>query len=452
MVKLDIRRKEMPGKYKVLDTDIVIAGAGPGGCTLARELAMKGKKVVLIEQGTYSKKNFGNVLGIISRMEKSPHLFPTKKTVEGYSVILSRGVGGGTLLYAGSAFLPGEEYWKEYGIEFGKAMIDEAARETWYNMPPDEFIGQGTRRLRQAANEIGIPFDKVGRHIDFSRCKAGCVGCVMGCYSDAKWTAMEYADEAVSHGATLLANTKVTGLIVENGAAGGVKAKGKDGEYRINAKVTVCACGGVHTAELLQKIGISEAGSWFTGDPTTFSFGFIKEGKGNAHEHSMAVGWHDEENGIVYCAMAAPMVSWHSQFMQDEPLKYLTRIGRYGKVLSVFEKVSDEGQGKCYPNGRISKNFTDKDWKVFKHARATAEKILVKAGCDPDDLHHSNFVLGHPSSTVKVGVLLDTNLETRIKNLYCCDTSAFPKAPGRPPALTVVVLAKRLAKHLEGKL
>lgn len=442
----------MSAKYKVLDTDIVIAGAGPGGCTLARELAKKGKKVVLIEQGTYSKRFFGNPLGIILRMEKSPHLFPTKKTAEGYSVILGRGVGGGTLLYAGSAFLPGEEYWKEYGIEFDKSIIDEAARETWYNMPPDEFIGQGTRRIWQAANEIGLPFDKVGRHIDFSKCKCGCVGCVMGCYGDAKWTAMEYADEAVKFGAILLAETKVTGLIVENGIAGGVTAKGKDGEYRINAKVTVCACGGVHTAELLQKIGISEAGSWFTGDPTTFSFGFIKEGKGNAHEHSMAVGWHDEENGIVYCAMAAPLVSWHSQFMQDEPLKYLTRMIRYCRVLSVFEKVSDEGQGKCYTNGRISKNFTDKDWKVFKHARSTAERILVKAGCDPDDLHHSNFVLGHPSSTVKVGVLLDTNLETRIKNLYCCDTSAFPKAPGRPPALTVVVLAKRLAKHLEGKL
>jgi choline dehydrogenase-like flavoprotein len=161
------------------------------------------------------------------------------------------------------------------------------------------------------------------------------------------------------------------------------------------------------------------------------------------------MGWHDEENGVVYCAMAAPMVSWHTQFMQDEPMKYLARIGKYKKVLSVFEKVSDEGQGTCYPDGRISKKFTDKDWKVFKYARDTAEKILVKAGCDPDDLHHANFVLGHPSSTVKVGVLLDTNLETKIKNLYCCDTSAFPKAPGRPPALTVVVLAKRLARHLE---
>ena len=439
----------MTGKCTVLDVDVVIAGAGPAGCTLARELSNKGKKVVLIEQGTYSKRFFGNPLGILYRMEKSPHLFPTRRTTEGYSVILGRGVGGGTLLYAGSAFLPGEEYWKEYGIEFEQGMIDEAARETWYNMPPDEFIGQGTRRIWQAANELGLPFDKVARHIDFSKCVIGCVGCVMGCYRDAKWTAMEYADEAVKHGATLLPNTKVTGIIVENGVAGGVRAKGKGGEYRINAKVTICACGGVHTAELLQKIGIKEAGGWFTGDPTTFSFGFLKEGKGNASEHSMAVGWHDEENGVVYCAMAAPMVSWHMQFMQDEPMKYLARIGKYKKVLSVFEKVSDEGQGTCYPDGRISKKFTDKDWKVFKYARDTAEKILVKAGCDPQDIHHANFVLGHPSSTVKVGVLLDTSLETQIKNLYCCDTSAFPKAPGRPPALTVVVLAKRLARHLE---
>ena len=439
----------MSDKCKVLDTDVVIAGAGAAGCTLARELSKMGKKVVLIEQGTYSKRFFGNPLGILSRMEKSPHLFPMRRTTEGYSVILGRGVGGGTLMYCGSAFLPGEEYWKEYGLEFPREMIDEAAKETWYTMPPDEFIGQGTRRIWEAANGIGLPFEKVARHVDFSKCVVGCDGCVMGCYRDAKWTAMKYADEAVKNGATLLASTRVTDIIIENGIAGGVKAKGKDGEYRINAKVTICACGGVHTAGLLQRIGIKEAGGWFTGDPTTFSFGFLKEGRGNAHEHSMTVGWHDEENGVVYCAMASPMISWHMQFLQDELLKYLTRMQRYGKVLSVFEKVSDEGRGTCYPNGKISKTFTDKDWKVFKHARATAEKILVKAGCDPSDIHHSNFVLGHPSSTVKVGVLLDTNLETQIKNLYCCDTSVFPKAPGRPPALTVVVLAKRLARHLE---
>jgi choline dehydrogenase-like flavoprotein len=434
---------------KNLDADVVIAGAGPGGCVLARELSKKGKKVVLIEQGTYSKAFFGNPLGILYRLEKSPHLFPTKRTAEGYSVILGRGVGGGSLLYAGSAFLPGKEYWKEYGIEFEQEMIDEAARETWYAMPPDEFVGQGSRRIMQAANEIGIPFERVARHVDFSKCKVGCDLCVMGCPRDAKWTAMGYADEAVENGATLLTSTKVTDIIVENGVAGGVRAKGKGGEYRINAKVTICSCGGVHTAELLQGIGIKDAGGWFTGDPTTFTFGFLKEDKGNAYEHNMAVGWHDEENGVVFCAMAAPMISWHMQFFQDELFKYLARIGKYKKVMSVFEKVSDEGVGKCYPGGKTSKTFTDKDWKVFNYARQTAEKILAQAGCDPDDIHHADFVLGHPSSTVKVGVLLDTNLETQVKNLFCCDTSVFPKAPGRPPALTVVVLGKRLAKHLD---
>lgn len=439
----------MADKAKSLNADVVIAGAGAGGCTLARELSKKGKKVVLIEQGTHSKAFFGNPLGIVYRMEKAPHLFPTRRTEEGYSVILGRGVGGGTLLYAGSAFLPGIDYWKEFGIDLDQAMIDEAARETWYSIPPDEFIGPGTKRAWEAANAIGIPFEKVARHMDFSKCVAGCDRCVFGCDRDAKWTAMEYADEAVKHGTTLLASTKVTDIIVENGTAVGVKARGRDGEYRVNAAVTVSACGGVHTAGLLQRAGISEAGGWFTGDPTTFSFGFLKEGRGNAREHCMSVGWHDEENGVVFCTMAAPFISWHMQFVQDEPLKYLSRMFKYGRVLSVFEKVSDEGVGTCHPDGRISKTFTDKDKATFKYARDVAEKILIKGGCDPNHLHHANFVLGHPSSTVKVGVLLDTDLQTQIKNLYCCDTSVFPKAPGRPPVITVVVLAKRLARRLE---
>lgn len=45
--------------------------------------------------------------------------------------------------------------------------------------------------------------------------------------------------------------------------------------------------------------------------------------------------------------------------------------------------------------------------------------------------------------------MLDTDLQTEVKNLFCCDTSVFPEAPGQPPALTVVCLAKRLARHLD---
>ena len=114
----------------------------------------------------------------------------------------------------------------------------------------------------------------------------------------------------------------------------------------------------------------------------------------------------------------------------------------------MFAKVSDEGVGRVEAGGRISKTFSERDLKRFEYSRETSKKILLKAGCDPDDIHHSGFVMGHPSGTVKVGQLLDTNLETSVRNLYCCDTSIMPEAPGRPPALTIVVLAKRLAHRL----
>ena len=36
---------------KIFEADIAIAGAGPGGCVLARDLSALGYKVVLLEKG-----------------------------------------------------------------------------------------------------------------------------------------------------------------------------------------------------------------------------------------------------------------------------------------------------------------------------------------------------------------------------------------------------------------
>jgi choline dehydrogenase-like flavoprotein len=43
---------------------------------------------------------------------------------------------------------------------------------------------------------------------------------------------------------------------------------------------------------------------------------------------------------------------------------------------------------------------------------------------------------------------VDVNLETDIKGLFVADASVFPSAPGAPPILTIIALAKRLAKYL----
>ncbi|MCK5654610.1 MAG: GMC family oxidoreductase, partial [Dehalococcoidia bacterium] len=278
----------------------------------------------------------------------------------------------------------------------------------------------------------------------------GCEKCLAGCPRGAKWTGRVFAEEAVGYGATLLTHVKVRDAIIENGVAGGVRAIGRGGQrYEINAKVVVCSAGGVHTAEILKHSGFPEAGSWFTGDPTVLTFGFVDEGRGNGFEHNMTIGYHDEEHGVLFSAMVWPFIAWHLQFIGDERLRAIRKLLRFRKVLSLFAKVSDEGTGRVTLDGKVSKTFTQMDWSRVEYGRATGERILVKAGCDPYDLHHTGFTLAHPSGTVRVGKLVDTNLETPVKNLYCCDTSILPEAPGRPPVLTVVVLGKRLARRLE---
>jgi len=441
----------MAGNIKKLEADVVIAGSGPGGCAIAKELSKKGKKVILIEKGRGDNRFIGNSLGVFLRMDKGFHFpLPMKRTREGYSVVLAKCLGGGTFLYAGSAFEPDTDYWKRHGIEITQDLTDEAKEECWVNLVPEDFIGPGTRRVWEAASDLGMPFEKLHRHVDFSKCKIGCEYCTNGCRKDAKWTARVFAEEAVQNGATLLTHTEVKDVIIEDGIAGGVRAIGKSGQqYQINARAVVCSAGGTHTARILQRSGFPDAGRWFTGDPTFFTFGFVNQGPGNAGEHNMTVGWHDEEHKIVFCSMISPLGAWHMQFIQDEPIKSLMRLNRFRKALGMFAKVSDDGVGRVMANGKISKTFTEQDNQRFEYARGINRKVLVKAGCDPDDINHSGFVLGHPSGTVKVGQLLDTNLETSVKNLYCCDTSIFPEAPGRPPALTVVILGKRLARRLE---
>ena len=151
-----------------IETDVVIAGGGPGGCTIAKELSQKGKKVVLLEKGGNNNRFIGNPLGVLTRLEKEYHFpLPVKSTTEGDNVILAKCVGGGTIIYAGAAFEPSIKYWKKHGIDLPPELIDEAKEECWVNLTPDDYVGPGTRRICQAATELGIPFERQFRHIDF---------------------------------------------------------------------------------------------------------------------------------------------------------------------------------------------------------------------------------------------------------------------------------------------
>jgi choline dehydrogenase-like flavoprotein len=92
--------------------------------------------------------------------------------------------------------------------------------------------------------------------------------------------------------------------------------------------------------------------------------------------------------------------------------------------------------------------MTANDRYRLNHAAIVCRKILVKMGCDPDSIFVSPQRGTHPSCTVRIGEIVDTNLQTEVKNLYVCDASTFPEALDRPTVLTIIGLGKRLSDHL----
>jgi choline dehydrogenase-like flavoprotein len=50
--------------------------------------------------------------------------------------------------------------------------------------------------------------------------------------------------------------------------------------------------------------------------------------------------------------------------------------------------------------------------------------------------------------SAKIGDVVDSNLATEIDGLFVCDCSVIPEAWGLPPTLTILALARRLARQL----
>ena len=433
----------MAQDVKKLEADVVIAGSGPAGTTVARELSKIGKSVILIEKGVHRHKATGHV-ALFRNMEKWGMTY----TKEGVMYLQGTGVGGSSLLSAGTSVDPDAEEWKKYGVDIS-AEIQESREDCWVHQAPESYIGPATKRMMAAADEIGQKWERIDKFIDLQNCKR-CYECLMGCDEGAKWSGVVFADEAVQNGATLLTEVKVRDVIIEDGTAGGFRARGKDGqEYEITGKITVCSAGALGSARILKRSGIEDAGNTFIGDPSIMAYGFLKDGIGSMEELVFAVGYHEKENGVFFGNISGPKWEWRIQVLKDQRLKGLGNVFRYGKAMGAWAKIADEPDGQVFlEEGKVSKRFTKRDLERAEYSRDILKKILTKSGCDSGNIYISPLFLPHPAGSAPVGKVVDTNLETSIKNLYCCDSSVFPEGFGEPPILAIVALAKRLSKRL----
>jgi choline dehydrogenase-like flavoprotein len=286
----------------------------------------------------------------------------------------------------------------------------------------DQLMGPMASRMMTSALELGYDWQKLNKFIFQDRCRSGCWRCAYGCPYDAKWTVRNFVEETIKNGATLVNGARVKSVLIDGNKATGVEFKKRGRSYRIEAPTVVLGAGGIGSAEILRQSGLDNAGHDFFVDPLVLAMGKvpdIKEGK----ELQMQAGWHARDE-YVMTDLAMPSVP----------------------KLSIMIKIKDDLGGRITNRGGCRKDLSGSDYRKLNDGFGHAKKILRNAGVKR--VSKSMVFAAHPGGTVKIGDVVDSNLQTEHDNLYVCDCSVIPEAWGFPPTLTVLGLGKRLSKRL----
>ncbi|HOV76054.1 MAG TPA: GMC family oxidoreductase N-terminal domain-containing protein [Candidatus Hydrogenedentes bacterium] len=428
-----------------METEAIVVGSGPGGTTLARALARQGKRVLLLERGSDHRGAFyyGTYLGPLIYSDRASLLF----TKEGLNIVRPLMLGGATNMFCGCAAPPPPWLKEQYGVDMD-AEVNETIAELEIAPLPPELRGSASTRIAGAAQSLGYPWEPQPKFMKPARARAFDCGakCMLGCRCGAKWNAAEYADEAVAMGAQLATRTRVDRVIVEKGRCVGVAGRMGRRAFEARGQVVILAAGGIGSPRILQASGFPEAGNGMTMDITVMVYGFGNE-PGIGKEPPMTWSWENPDEGYMLSTLADPWLLFPF-IMALKGLRYPLYWPKWNRLLGIMIKLKDDISGGVFPNGKISKPMTERDRSRMASAQRVCERILEAAGAKPSSIFVTPQRGTHPSGTVRIGTMLDENLQTKTPGLYVCDASVFPEALDRPTVLTIIGLAKRLAKHL----
>jgi choline dehydrogenase-like flavoprotein len=421
--------------------DAIVVGSGPGGATVARELTMRNKKVLIIEWGSDEP-----IRGTNWQTLKMAAI-PGRSALFTYGgLVMVRGItlGGSSTFYYATAFDPPFKKLRSYGIDIADE-IREARRELPIAPLTDNLVGPMAARIMDSAIGLGYDWQKMPKFIYQDRCRSDCDRCTLGCPDGAKWGARNYVAEALDNGARAIFKARVRRVIVENKKAVGVTFTKGGKNFTAMAPRIIIAAGGIGSPIILRASGIREAGYDFFYDPLIIAMGAVNDIRGG-REIPMAAGIHLEDDGIVMTDLTLPKILYTS--FTAAVLRF-DRLLAHPRTLQIMIKIKDSPGGRITDSGGLRKGLSEGDRRTLKIGYNHARSILMNAGAR--HIYKSWYIAAHPGGTVKINDIIDSDLKTEYDNLYVCDCSVIPDGCGIPPTLTLIGLGKRLAKHLAGE-
>lgn len=409
--------------------DYIIVGAGLCGLVLAKELCNKNKKVLVLEKGR-AVNRLGKVRQGVFFYDRWNTLFGT---VQHYPIYRSFGVGGTSLISCGNAVRFSDSQYKQMGLDF-RGELEEAKRECFVR-DNGLCIGVVSRQIMDSANKLGYAMSPMPKFSITGNC-ASCGNCIMGCSHGAKWTSAECLKETKKENLSLITNMPVNKVDIKAG-----KAIGVGGFF---AEKVILSAGGLSTPVILQKSGIKAGENLFV-DFFDVVYG-RKEGSNQIKELPMSVvcsKFHQSDGFVL-----SPFVDNYVGFLPNVKFSYFPDVLRMKDFMGIMVKIADDDIGRVNKNGSIDKMPTYQDFKKLKKGNDIAAEILMSCGVKKGSVFATKARGAHPGGTAAIGRVVNNNLETPVKNLYACDASVLPFAPGLPPMLSLIALTKHFAKKI----
>ncbi|WP_426209283.1 GMC family oxidoreductase N-terminal domain-containing protein [Massilia sp. TWP1-3-3] len=417
--------------------DAIVVGSGPGGASVARELALRGKRVLILEQGSAAP-----LTGTLGQMAAIAAVPGRGAFVHRDASLLVQGIaaGGSSAINFATAADPPAALFAAHGIDLGPALAALRA-ELPIGPLPDNLVGPMATRIMAGARSLGLEWHKLEKMIRPQMCRSGCWRCVYGCPFGAKWTARDFIDEAVANGALLLDRATVTRAMVDGGKVTGVQFTRNGALHTALGDIVVLAGGGLGSPRLLHASGLWPRTSAFFSDPVVAVMGSV-EGLDGGAEVPMATGMRLDQDGISLADLTLPKPMYQGF---AAPVGRFDRLLAHHRTLSIMVKIGDEIGGSVGPRW-ADKTLRETDRKKLAAGVDLARAVL--AACGAKHVFKSWHFAAHPGGSVRIGAGVDANLRTAIANLYVCDASVIPQAWGLPPTLTLLCLGKRLGAHL----
>lgn len=427
--------------------DVIVIGTGAGGATVAKDLAQNSKKVLILEKGSaqqdgsyvsHMKVKQIHLKNNLSDEDRQNYEFLTKPleltNIEEIGGTTTSSIGNACFSCSGCYTNSIMQQFEDKNLDIFEELL-EASGELNVRYFPKKQWGHATQLIAEAGQELGYIVEPMPKFINFEKCRF-CGKCVNGCVFDAKWDATYFVKEAIDYGAELKTDFNVFEIIHENGEVVGVAGIDKNNEKHIlKAKKVIVSAGALNTPIILKNSGIKNVGGQIFFDIFTTIGGYLEDAN---LKNELMMG--------VKAEFGPYFLSPHYS-MQLIPLMEKKGIEVNERdVIGLMLKFADTCIGTIDANGNIEKTLTKVDVDLIKEGYEKAIKILLKMGVEPDSIVATSLKGAHPGGTAAVGEVVNTDFESEIKGLYVCDASVIPEAPGRPPILTIVAIAKKVAK------